>query len=303
MSRTLVTRMLLEDSRFNQGINSARRRLQELEQQGKKSSFTVTELRKNLIALGSAVTLAGITNSIREISKLQTSLRNVSGSVQQFNQNMNYLSDVSRKYGSNLNTLIGQYSKFLAAAKTTTMSMVDQKNIFESVVQASTAMGLSTDQLEGALLAVTQMMSKGTVQAEELRGQLGERIPGAFGLAAKAMGVTEAKLGDLLKQGKVMASDLLPKLANELKNTFGNYDATSLEGSINRMSNAWQGLLSNDTIQGFAKTLADAIASALEGVVKNIGNVVAGIAGGLAMLVTQQLSAWSAKAKAMNNMV
>ena len=303
MSRTLVTRMLLEDSRFNQGINSARRRLQELEQQGKKSSFTVTELRKNLIALGSAVTLAGITNSIREISKLQTSLRNVSGSVQQFNQNMNYLSDVSRKYGSNLNTLIGQYSKFLAAAKTTTMSMVDQKNIFESVVQASTAMGLSTDQLEGALLAVTQMMSKGTVQAEELRGQLGERIPGAFGLAAKAMGVTEAKLGDLLKQGKVMASDLLPKLANELKNTFGNYDATSLEGSINRMSNAWQGLLSNDTIQGFAKTLADAIASALEGVVKNIGNVVAGIAGGLAMLVTQPLSAWSAKAKAMDNMV
>jgi tape measure domain-containing protein len=35
------------------------------------------------------------------------------------------------------------------------------------------------------LLALNQMMSKGTIQAEELRGQLGEALPGAFGIMAK----------------------------------------------------------------------------------------------------------------------
>ena len=41
-------------------------------------------------------------------------------------------------------------------------------------------MGLSADQTSGVLLALQQMISKGTVQAEELRGQLGERLPGAL---------------------------------------------------------------------------------------------------------------------------
>jgi cob(I)alamin adenosyltransferase len=63
-------------------------------------------------------------------------------------------------------------------------------------------------------------MSKGTVQAEELRGQLGERIPGAFQMAARAMGVSAAELNKLLEQGKVLSDDFLPKFAQELRRTF-----------------------------------------------------------------------------------
>ena len=50
------------------------------------------------------------------------------------------------------------------------------------------------------MLALAQMASKGTVQAEELRGQLGERLPGAFKIAAAAMGVTQAELVSLRVQ-------------------------------------------------------------------------------------------------------
>src|SRR5690606_22603244 len=54
-----------------------------------------------------------------------------------------------------------------------------------------------------------------TVQAEELRGQLGERIPGAFATAARAMKVTEVELNAMLKRGEVLAVDLLPRMAAE----------------------------------------------------------------------------------------
>lgn len=53
---------------------------------------------------------------------------------------------------------------------------------------AGSALALSKDQMDGVFLALGQMISKGKVQAEELRGQLGERLPGAFDMAAKAMG-------------------------------------------------------------------------------------------------------------------
>ena len=42
--------------------------------------------------------------------------------------------------------------------------------------------------------ALAQMASKGTVSMEELRQQLGDRLPGALGLAAKGLGITEQEL-------------------------------------------------------------------------------------------------------------
>lgn len=104
-------------------------------------------------------------------------------------------------------------------------------------------MGLNTEQSSGVLLALQQMISKGTVQAEELRGQLGERLPGAFQIAAKAMGVTTAELGKMLEQGQVIADDFLPKFARALNENIGNaaeQAADRLDAATNRFSNAWE---------------------------------------------------------------
>lgn len=86
------------------------------------------------------------------------------------------------------------------------------------------------------------MISKGKVQAEELRGQLGERLPGAFNLAAKAMGFTTAQLDDMLKKGQVTAEDMLPKLAAVLKDEFGpaaEQAVQGAQGAVNRLSTEW----------------------------------------------------------------
>jgi tape measure domain-containing protein len=64
------------------------------------------------------------------------------------------------------------------------------------------------------------MASKGKVSAEELRGQLGERIPGALGIAARAMGMTQAQFNEMLDSGKIMAEDFLPKFSKRIKKHF-----------------------------------------------------------------------------------
>ncbi len=105
------------------------------------------------------------------------------------------------------------------------------KDIFLSVAQASTVMGLKADETKGAFLALGQMASKGTVSAEELRGQLGERLPGAFGIAARAMGVTQAKLGKMLEGGEIAASTFLPRFATEMTRTFAAAVPQALTGA------------------------------------------------------------------------
>lgn len=111
----------------------------------------------------------------------------------------------------------------------TGMTGKQTQDIFTSVAEGATVMGLKSEETKGALLALAQMASKGTVSAEELRGQLGERLPGAFGIAARAIGVTQQQLGKMLEQGQVLSIDFLPKFAAEMHRTFG----PGVQGALN----------------------------------------------------------------------
>ena len=135
-------------------------------------------------------------------------------------------------------------------------------------------MGLSQQQSERAFLALNQMMSKGTIQAEELRGQLGEALPGAFGIMAKAVGVTEKELAKMMKAGELLASDVLPKFAKQLEITYGIENVTRIETLVtaqNRLANSWTAFVRslNDSETGgisrFFKTILDGLTAITKG--------------------------------------
>jgi tape measure domain-containing protein len=104
--------------------------------------------------------------------------------------------------------------------KGTGVSMAQTRDIFYSVGEAATVMGLGADDTQGVFRALSQMASKGKVSAEELRGQLGERLSGAFYTAATAMGYTTEAFDKLMETGKVVSGDFLPKFAAQLHKEF-----------------------------------------------------------------------------------
>ena len=128
---------------------------------------------------------------------------------------------IADKYGLNYEASLEGVKTLTGGLKGMNMPLAEQMKIFEGVSTGVAAMKLGAEESKGAMLALGQMASKGTVSAEELRGQLGERIPGAFGIAAKAMNVTEAQLGKMMEKGEVAAKDFLPKFAAEMQKTFG----------------------------------------------------------------------------------
>jgi|ADGO01.1.fsa_nt_gi tape measure domain len=114
------------------------------------------------------------------------------------------------------------------------------RDIFNAVSEAAAVMKLSAEQTEGTFLALGQMISKGNVQAEELRGQLGERLPGAFNIFARAIGVSTKQLNKMLQDGEVIAEKTLPLFAAELRRTFspGVLSASnSFNANMNRFNN------------------------------------------------------------------
>lgn len=152
------------------------------------------------------------------------------------------LDDTIYRLGLNAEATRKGFKTFQGSMQGMNLSASEQNRIFEQLSTGITAMGLSAEQSEGAYLALGQMMSKGKVQAEELRGQLAERIPGAFQLAADAMGVTTAELNKMLEQGEVVASEFLPKFAAEMERAFGADAQRMLESNTaktNRLMSAY----------------------------------------------------------------
>ena len=193
--------------------------------------------------IGSIVQVYNETKRVTaQLQSLNAQLEGITGSQKAAGQQMQFLTSISEELGLELLSASQAFTGFASAYTLSGGSISEAQKIFRSVAEASTAMGLSADQTAGALLALQQMISKGTVSAEELRGQLGERIPGAFGIAAKSIGVTEKELNKMLQSGEVVARDFLPRFADELSKTFGERAQNSAKGlsaEVNRVSNSW----------------------------------------------------------------
>lgn len=125
-------------------------------------------------------------------------------------QEVDFLRAQADRLGITFGTLANDYSKFAVATNGANFASESTRDIFLAVAEAGRVNRLSVDQMSGTFKALEQMVSKGTVSAEELRGQLGDRLVGAFDTMAKALGVTTAELGDMMKAGDVLANEKDP---------------------------------------------------------------------------------------------
>ena len=238
-----------------------------------KNSFTgATDGIKNLVigylSLNAAIQAVGASfDRALKLDAINSALTAVLGSSEAAAAQFQQLSQFADQYGLNLVAVGEAYKNFAAAAVSANVPLEQTNYIFESVAKAASVLKLSNEDLKGSLNALSQMISKGTVSAEELRGQLGERLPGAFNLAAKAMGVTTSELGKMLENGEIMAGDLLPKLALELNKTFGDKivgSVDSLQASVNRLDNSFTNAVNNGKIGEFFKVFVDGANNALK---------------------------------------
>ncbi|HGE7051781.1 TPA: tape measure protein [Serratia marcescens] len=179
---------------------------------GRTTLSAVQRLKGEVLALTTAyvgfqgaINLAGgSVEAYKMRQQAMIKISNVVGDSQQaINKEWEYMIGLSNKLGIDLTTLSQSYTKFAVSAKAVGLSLNDSKFIFESVAKAGRVFHLSQDDMEGVFRALEQMLSKGQVYAEELRGQLGERLPAAFALFAKGMDMTTAQLSKAMDNGEI----------------------------------------------------------------------------------------------------
>lgn len=216
----------------------------------KKITTGISSVTRSLLRLAAVyMTVNGVMRIFKSIfedtkalDSLNFSMKNIIKSEKEMIQTQVYLNRLMQNYGVNLFDTTRSYIKFRAAIGATNLSVQAGQKIFESFAKTSAVLGLSQDETNGVFLALEQMISKGKVTTEELRRQLGERIPGAFNIMANAIGVTVQQLDKMLRAGAVLSEDALPKLAAEMEKTFGIESVTMVDTLVaaqERLRTSW----------------------------------------------------------------
>jgi tape measure domain-containing protein len=131
------------------------------------------------------------------------------------------------------------------------------------MAEALVGFGLSQEKVAGVTKALTDIVSKNTVAMEELRGQFGDRLPGALRRVAQEMGITTATLVQVVSEGQVVAEDFVPAVTRRFQ-TMGKEAPTAVaqaQAALAPLGNAWFELKDSIARSG----VLDAIAAIAEG--------------------------------------
>lgn len=211
-----------------------------------------------LVATFSIQTLRGIIDTGSRLQLVQKSIEGLTKSTQDWG----FVEQQAFKMGVSLETVAKGYRNFYSAANMAGFGKGDIQGMYADLLLATRSIGASTQQTEGALLALEQMISKGKVSMEELRRQLGNAIPGAFEIGAKAMKMTTAQFNDFVKTGNLASAEFVPKFIKVLKETYaGGWQDIEQTVSVaqGRLKVAWEkftiGFMSGEAGKSFAQGL------------------------------------------------
>ena len=170
------------------------------------------------VAIGTAVGIAGeqfqqfaggVASNVATFRSMQIALAGISTDQADYIKSMKGMTEISQKFLIPQGDAIKQFTRLKASVVGAGFTTEDTIKVFKGMGAAILATGGKTHDLNSALIAASQVFSKGKVSAEELRQQIGERLPGAFTTFANAMGISTKELDKMLERGEVRLDNFI----------------------------------------------------------------------------------------------
>jgi len=192
---------------------------------GERTTLSYMQRMKGeLLALATAwvgvnAAITGVTevlNVVRDFTKIDARFVSVfEGDAARAREETEYLRAATDRIGVSFRDSALEYSKFISATTEAKWTVQETRFVFEQFAEAAVRTGQSKEEFKGVMLAITQMVSKGKVGAEELTQQLAERLPGAVAKMAKSLGTDVPTLMKMMEASAVTARSVI-NLAQEM---------------------------------------------------------------------------------------
>ncbi len=124
--------------------------------------------------------------------------------------------DLSNSVGASIDATLEGFARFATITRGTSLE-AGAKDIFKNLAAGFASAGIGAQAQGRAFAAIEQVLGKGVVQSEELKGQLSEALPQTLGIAARAIGLTERELLKLVGTGELLAEEFVPAFASQFE--------------------------------------------------------------------------------------
>ena len=151
-----------------------------------------------------------------EMDRMKTALSGVVPDQESYNFALKNVKTLSDKYAISQRVLLKGFTGIQASADAANVSIEDTATLFEGMLAVTLAKGKGIEEFKGISLATQQILSKGKPQAEELRGQISERVPGFMAGLAESMEKTMPQLDKMMEKGEVTIDHFI-KYGKKLK--------------------------------------------------------------------------------------
>lgn len=297
----LARRADLTGDEFDRAFRAGQQRLVELKQEaaaggealdgvGRRANNLSSLMGKLGVAFGGLELARQFIVVNAELENIERSFQAITGSVEKAAEEMDYARDVAARLGLAQLSTARTYADLIAGTKGSAVEGEKTRAVFEAVARSMSLAGRSAAETEGALKALEQMASKGVVQMEELRGQLGDRLPGAMNAVAEGLGITTGQLNKLVDAGQMTAEEIFPALADALNKLYKDASSETLTQEWNHFKTAVENAYTTIGDAGAVNILKGAL-EAMEAVIfgtstgivalgKNIGVLMGALANG-----------------------
>ena len=195
--------------------------------------------------IGAGIDFAMFTRSATEyaaeVGRLRIALLGVTKDAKTYNKGLRVIRSVSDELNVPIAQATKQFTQLAASVLGSGGTIKDAETVFRGISEAIKATGGDAEDLSSGIRAMAQVFGKGKVSAEELQGQLGERLPGAVVKFAKANERSMTQLQKDLRDGVVDLNQII-NFANKLSTDHRKAAlemAASSEESGARMKNAF----------------------------------------------------------------
>lgn len=186
--------------------------------------------------------------AVGQLQSFRNTLAAISPTAKEAAMSNEFILDIVDRYNIPLQSAREGFTKLYASMAPAGFKGGEIRNIFTGISQAAATFGMSSDKVDRMNYAFAQMASKGQVMSEELKGQLGDVLPGAMAIFTKAAGFDGpqaiAKFSKALEDGAYKGDAMKQLLLNVgvvMRKEFGagaEGAALTFQGVINRLQNS-----------------------------------------------------------------
>jgi tape measure domain-containing protein len=182
-----------------------------------------------------------VQQAVSSLQSFRNTLKEITPSAQEFDSSNKFVLSLVDQYNIPLQSAREGFTKLYASMAPAGFSGQEIRGLFEGISVGAATFGMSADKVDRVMYAFAQMASKGQVMSEELKGQLGDVLPGALSLFARAADMSLTDFGKAMEDGAFKGDAMRQLLINvgaTMKEEFGKGAvgaALTFQGVMNRL--------------------------------------------------------------------